>query len=149
LEAHVDNDRVRDFFNAYQATANKLDVDALETFFADACLGAAPGFAGCTTDRVALRTALEGVVAFYRSVDRDVQLLDVETQTLGAYHALATVQWTASFPGVAAPIPFKVSYLLQRREEEDLAHDGVRIIAFISHEDEAAMLREHGIMPPE
>ena len=66
---------------------------------------------------------------------------------MGAYHALATVQWTASFPAVAAPIPFEVSYVLQRREDDRSAHDGMRIVAFVSHEDEAAMLREHGITP--
>jgi hypothetical protein len=143
----VDDRQVRGFFAAYEAAANTLDADALEPFFADACLGAAPGAVACTPDRAALRAAVDGLVNFYRSVDRGpVHAVGVRAQPLGAYHALATVQWTASFPGVAAPIPFEVSYLLQR-EDNPQVPGGIRIVAFVSHEDEAAMLREHGIMP--
>jgi hypothetical protein len=140
----VDPEDLRAFFDSYESAANALDAEALETFFADACLGAAPGFTACTTDRAALRTALEGLVGFYRSLDRGVHVVDVETHQLGAYHALATVQWTASFPEVSAPIPFEVSYLVQRRDDDDAPHS-MRIVAFVSHEDEAAMLRQHGI----
>jgi hypothetical protein len=141
---------VRSFFDAYEAAANELDAERIERFFADTCMAAAPGFVACTPDRDALRAALSGMVESYRAIERgDVRVVDIDALALGAYHVLATVQWTASFPAVAAPIPFEISYLLQRREDDAAAQDGMRIIGFVSHTDERALMQEHGILPPQ
>jgi hypothetical protein len=134
---------VQTFFADYQRIANSLDVNALAACFTDASLGASPGFVACITDRTQLHAAVESLVAFYRGLSRGVQVTGLDEHPLGEFHTLVTVGWTATFPQAAEPIPFEVSYLLQRPTP-----DGTyRIVAFVSHEDEQSLMRAHGIAP--
>ena len=57
---------------------------------------------------------------------------------MGDAFVLATVGWTTSFPGVTDPVAFSVSYLVQRS-------DPMRIVAFVSHEDEQQLLAQLGV----
>lgn len=82
---------------------------------------------------------LEGAAGHYRDKGRVARLISLDEQPLGTDRTLVTVGWTAAFPPASEPIPFEISYRLQRRA-------GVlRIIAFVSHEDEAALIRAHGL----
>lgn len=134
----------RAFFAAYEIAVTSTDAQQVSEFYAVPCLAASPGFAGAATTHEELLSHLGGVRDFYSQIERGpTRVVDVTEQDLGAYHVFATVQWTAEFANVAAPIPFEVSYLLQR----DGADGPLKILAFASHEDERALLVQHGLLP--
>jgi hypothetical protein len=132
----------RRFFEAYAEAGNALDADRLATFYGQTCLAAAPGFAAATTDAAQLRAALNNVVEFYRGIGRgETRVESLAEQSLGEHHSLVTVGWSTVFPQAGPDrIPFDVSYLIQRNDEW-------KIIAFVSHEDERAILQERGLLP--
>lgn len=135
----VASEEMRAFFEAYNTASNALEADGLARFFGDVCLAAAPGFAAATTSLQELRDVLGPLVEFYRGIERGpVHLASIEEQSLGAAHALVTVGWTTTFPRVAGPVVFTISYLVQRG-------DPPHIIGFVSHDDERAMLTALGI----
>lgn len=130
---------LRRFFEDYARAASSDDPLAPERFFADACMAAAPGFAACTPDRERLRDALTNLSAYYARIGRGpLRLEGLDETDLGDRFTLATAHWSTTLGSDPDEVRFTVSYLVERA-------DPPRVVCFVAHEDERAILAQHGI----
>ena len=134
---------IKHLFDEYAAGYNRLDAAAIPAFYAEWAMAAAPNFVGCTQNNEALLAAIEQAYAFYQSIGMcSAEILALDETTLDERYSLVRVQWATKFQRTGdEPITFAISYLVWR------SSDGPRIILFISHEDELAVMRAKGLIP--
>jgi hypothetical protein len=131
-----------DLFAAYEQAFTNLDVEASMRLFAECCIAAAPQFVGCTKGESELREALTQLYAFYQQIGlTSAHIQNLTEIPLDPHYTLAKVTWSARFRKQAQePISFDVSYMVRTSEPMP------QIILFISHQDERAVLAEHGLL---
>lgn len=140
---------IEEFFAGYAEAFNRslgetVDTAGIRRHFSSCFVGAGPQGVRCGQNDEQFAEALETGYAFYRSIGtRAMAVRGVTTVPVDALHTLARVAYRASYvkpDGDPLEIDFEVSYLLAAREET------YEIFAFVTG-DEAALYREHGLLP--
>lgn len=136
--------QLTEFFDTYQEGANTFDPDTIRAGAAEVRLGVTPSEVSALTWADDYR---ERIAARHRwLLDRGYKpgrVTSVETVPIDERHALANTTWESLYEriyGDEVAIEFHVSYLL--REEPD----GLKVLVYISHEDETQLLAEHGLL---
>jgi len=131
------------FFADYARGFSQLDPEPIAGFYSECVIAANPVFLGCTQNADELREALTRAYAFYKTIGMEsARLLGRADTVLDPLHVLARVQWAAYFRKTGdEPVTFEISYLVR------LANETPKIILFISHEDEQALMKAKGLLP--
>jgi hypothetical protein len=136
------SDDVARLFAGYERAFDALDVEAIVGLYGDCCIAAAPHFVACTKGAEELRAAVTQAFATYRQIGMvSARLVSLAETALDDYYSLAKVRWGARFQKTGDElITFEDTYLVHR--------DGpaLKIILFISHADEQAVMREKGLI---
>ncbi len=130
-------------FTTYAHAFSTLDAEAVLDVFADCCIAAAPQFVGCTKSQEELRSAVTQLYEFYANIGLEAAKLVTLTETpLDDHYSLVKVEWATYFRQLGnEPLTFEVTYIIQTSAETP------KIILFISHGDEQAVMRENGLLP--
>lgn len=133
------------FFEAYEEGANTFDPDLVVSHFTSAFLAADPNGVACLANDHAFRKAIPERRAFMAGIGfRSAKILGIEPTPLDPRYMLAKVHWLMVFePKKGTPKEFRffITYLLF-----DDGH-GLKVAAYVSHEDEAKTMREGGLIP--
>ena len=85
----------------------------------------------------------EEAAGFYRSIgQKSARIISKEVIHISNEYCLVTVHWSVIFEKTGEqPVEFDVSYLVQEIQDE------MKIILFISHEDEMEAMKKLGLKP--
>jgi hypothetical protein len=140
--------RVSDFFKRY---ADAIDSEASETIiesYFDTYIAADPITVIAIANDAEYRRAIEeraGVM--HEQLGFRDATIDVESvRELAPMHFIADTRWTMRFePPQRDPITstFKISYVVR------VESDTIKILMYVSHENEEAVMRRDGVIPAE
>lgn len=143
--------RLREFFAAYEARTNKaladppeVDVDATVSAFADCFVEANPKGVQCGQNGDEFREAVGKGFEFYRSLGtKQMKIVSLAVTPLDELHAMAKVHWESFYrrkDGREERIEFDVIYFVQ------VIGDAPRIFAYITGDEQKAY-EEKGLTP--
>jgi hypothetical protein len=144
----MDEPQVRAFFDRYadvfeRGLAGTAGMDEAAALYAPAFVAASPAGVHAGTNDASLRQVMAQGYERYRAMGtRAMRLREVRLDPIDDLHGVAHVAWTATYArddGPDVAIDFEVHYLLQERDGE------LKVFGWVSG-DEAATLREHGIL---
>lgn len=133
-------DRYEDLTNA--ALAGQPDMAAIDDLYDDAFIGSSPAGVRAGQKDKEFETALAAGFAHNRQIGaRRMKVLDVRIEPIDAIHALAHVNWRATYDtdGTQQAIDFTNVYLTRVKNGQ------ARVFGWITG-DESAELRKHGII---
>ena len=138
--------RVVELFGRYERAFNSAlagdgDLDEVAGLYANVFISAVPAgiFAGTNDDK--LREAMKAGFERYRAIGTQrMEVKDVRVAPINPQHALAFVDWLATYDkvGEEVAIPFTNAYFVR------LQDDGAKVFGWVTG-DEEAELRKHGI----
>lgn len=133
---------VLDFFRKYARLSTGQEPDLLARLYDDSFLVAAPRGAVAFRNDSALLQWLRQVSEFnVRSGLTSMTPEKADEMPISKDYTLANVHWAATFKKTGTtPIRFVISYLLRRVD------DGLKVIGYISHDDQEGTMREHGLL---
>ena len=131
------------FFDGYAKAFSRLDPEPVAGLYAECAIAAGPAYLGCTKNADELRAALTRAYSFYKKIGMEsVKILGRADTAINPLHVLARVHWAAFFRKMGdEPVTFEVSYLVR------LVDETPKILLFISHEDEEALIKAKGLLP--
>jgi hypothetical protein len=129
------------FFDKYIELSQGKDLNALAACYAEHFIAAGPkGIMAFSNDEKFMEW-LKRVQEFNRqSGMQGMKSIKIVTTPVGEAYSMSTVTWSVEFPGKSEePILFDISY--------SLFHQGgnYKIVLFISHEDQEALMKEKGV----
>lgn len=141
------SDHVQRFFERYEEGANSFEETVVLEGLAPEFMGADPNGAQVFELNDEFRKAIPARKEFFRSIGfRSAHILGVEQSQLSSDYILAKVRWEMFFErdGQANEFRFLVSYVLRDAGGSDL-----KVVFYVSHDDEQRVMREAGLIPPE
>lgn len=138
---------VADLFDRYEQETNAAlvgepDLDAINALYDDAFIAASPAGVMTGAKGEAFTNAMTAGFAHYREIGtREMKVKNIQVEPIDALHALARVDWRASYDvgGARKDIDFTNVYLTR------LADGRATVFGWITG-DETAALRKHGIV---
>jgi hypothetical protein len=144
----MDEPRVRAFFDRYanvfeRGLSGAAGMEEAAALYAPAFVAASPAGVQAGTNDASLQQAMAQGYERYRALGtKAMRVRDVRLTPIDDLHGVAHVAWTATYARAGRPdvaIDFEVHYLVQERDDE------LAVFGWVSG-DEAAALREHGIV---
>lgn len=147
MESLSMQDEVKDLFNRYEkltneALADQPDLDALGNLYTDEFIASAPGGVRIGAKDGEFEKMLISGFAYNREIGAQrMDVTKVKVEPIDALHALASVQWRATYDvgEATATLEFTNAYLV-RVESGD-----AKVFGWITG-DEQSELRENGII---
>jgi hypothetical protein len=135
------NPKLELLFAEYEKAFASLDIKRNAALYADTFLSAGPQGVIAQSKEEFIRLA-DQAAAFYKSVGQKAgKIISMRETPISNEYTMVTVHWGAQFEKTGDRwIEFDVSYFVQLNLPEP------RIIMFIAHEDEAAAMKELGLM---
>jgi hypothetical protein len=129
-------------FDEYEIAFDRLDVASIAKNYADTFMSAGPKGAAAMDKKEFFQKSAE-VGNFYKSIgQKEGKIISKEVLHISNEYCLVTVHWAATFEKTGDEwIQFDVSYLVSEINDE------MKIILFISHEDEEEALKKLGLLP--
>lgn len=139
----MDNQRLEQLFQRYEQASDKLNLETIAEFYPDYFLSAGPKGTIAQGKADFVKKAPQAA-DFYRSIGwNSARIISKKIIPISNEYCLITAHWGVTFKKTGdRMIEFDVSYLVQATGEE------LRIILFISHEDEEETMKELGLQPP-
>ncbi len=136
-------DRLATFFRQYAATSMGAAPEELAACYDSSFVAAGPEGGAAFQNDEAFRRWLQQVHDFNeRAGMTALEVVAVRETPVSEAYVLATVRWGARFRTTGDErIEFEISYLLR------LDGDAFRVAAYVSHEDQEAAMRAHGLVP--
>jgi hypothetical protein len=131
-----------DFFRQYAVTSLGAEPERLAAFYDQSFLAAGPGGGAAFSND-------EGFLAWLRQVHEfnlksgmtSLEVVATRDTPISDEYKLVTVRWGALFRKTGEErIQFEISYILHLNDE------GPRIAAYISHEDQEAVMSSRGLL---
>ena len=128
-------------FEEYEKSFNDLDFGSISKIYTDNFISAGPKGTVSQSKQEFLYKA-EEASNFYKSVgQKEAKIISKEIIHISNEYCLVTVHWGARFDKTGEEwIMFDVSYIVQEIEDE------MKIMLFISHEDEMEAMRKHQLL---
>jgi hypothetical protein len=136
--------RLEEFFNRYAAATLAGDVETIANSYFDTYIEASPTEASAYKVDVGYRKALAEKSATMKKIG--LAKLDIELQSSREFapsHYMVRAQCRMQFqPAGKKPVisTFLISYMVR------IATDQPKILAYVSHEDEQAVMRRDGLL---
>ncbi len=139
---------VRNLFERYarcfnQALAGDVDMNEVTSLYAPEFIGAAPaGVKAGKNDDSFKQTLVQGYARYRAIGTKAMRIREVRLSPIDDRHCLAHVGWTATYARKDRPdvdIDFDVHYFVQ------IPNGAPKVFGWVSG-DEAALLRQHGIV---
>lgn len=132
-----------ELFNDYAAVSLGPEPENLARFYAPSFLAAGPKGSATFDNDDAFLAWLRQVHDFNaQSGMTAMEAVGVDETPMGDDFVMATVRWASRFRQTGdEPIEFEISYVLH------LTDAGARIVAYISHEDQEAVMTQRGLLP--
>lgn len=129
-------------FEDYEIAFDRLDVASIAKNYADTFMSAGPK-GTIAQDKKEFIQKAEEASGFYKSIgQKEAKILSKEVIHISNEYCLVTVHWATTFEKTGDEwIQFDVSYLVSEINEE------MKIILFISHEDEEEAMKKLGLLP--
>lgn len=129
------------FFRRYANASTSDTPEDLARFYDESFLAAAPAGAAAFKNDDGFLEWLRQVHAFNQQTGLTaIEVEGVSNRPLGDHYVMADVEWSATYRAAPAPIRFTISYLLR------LTEGGPMVVAYVSHDDQDAVMREHGLL---
>jgi hypothetical protein len=132
---------IKQFFDQYNELSQGKDLKTLADCYAEHFIAAGPkGLMAFSNDEKFMEW-LKTVQEFnQQSGMQSMKPIKIVTTSMGEAYSMATVTWSVSFPAKSeAPVLFDISYSLFHQGES------YKIVLFISHEDQEALMKEKGV----
>ena len=135
------DDKLREFFRRYALASLGPEPEKVADCYETSFLAAGPKGGAAFRNDNAFLSWLREVHAFNaRTGMTSMTAGEIDEMPVGGGYTLATVEWAATFQRRAAPIRFRISYLLRWSDE------GPKVAAYISHEDQEDAMRANGLL---
>ncbi|MBZ4191898.1 hypothetical protein [Niabella beijingensis] len=133
---------LRAFFENYAAANDKNDLSLLTTMYAADFIAAGPeGHAVFKNDESFLEWLQQLQQQQLRSGLQQLRILRFAEARISDSYSQVSITWGAVFEKTGEePVPFDITYYVH------LSREGPRIIMYISHEDEAVLRKEKGLL---
>lgn len=133
---------LREFFRRYATLSLGSDPEKLAELYDQSFLAAGPKGGAAFRNDEAFLDWLRQVHDFnVKSGMASIAAEEIDEIRISADYILVTVKWAARFQKSGdAPIRFTISYLLRQ------ADNGYKVAAYVSHEDQEAAMRAHGLL---
>ena len=130
------------FFADYGASALSGDPDQVARFYAPAFVTAGPAGSAVHQNDDGFRDWLRQVFAANEATGMTaMEVLAVEEAPISDAHTLITVEWGARFARTGDEvIAFRIAYLVELLGEQPA------ILAYVSHEDQAELMKAKGLI---
>jgi hypothetical protein len=131
-----------DFFTAYGRASLDNDTGIIANCYAENFMVAGPSGSMAFKNDEKFTQWLKDMFEFNRKVGmQEMKVLKVETSPVGEFYTRALVRWGAVFSkNTDEIIEFEITYILHH------VNDELKIIMYISHENEEDVLKEKGII---
>jgi hypothetical protein len=138
-----DRSPLADFFRRYATASMGAEPEKLAAFYDASFLAAGPRGGAAFQNDEAFRDWLRQVHAFNLQTGMAaLEVLGVREMPISSEYTLATVRWGARFRATGDElIEFEISYVLR------LVDGSYNVAAYISHEDQEAVMKDHGLLP--
>lgn len=132
-----------DFFTAYGRASLSNDTSIIARCYAENFIAAGPSGSMTYKNDEKFSQWLEDMFKFNRKVGmQEMKVIKVETSPIGQYYTRALVRWGAVYSkNIDETIEFEITYILYH------VNDELKIIMYVSHENEEDVLKEKGIIP--
>ena len=129
-------------FENYEQDFNNLDFRRIALNYPESFISAGPK-GSIAQGRAEFEEKAEEAAGFYRSIgQKSARIISKEVIHISNEYCLVTVHWSVIFEKTGEqPVEFDVSYLVQEIQDE------MKIILFISHEDEFETMKKLGLQP--
>ena len=129
-------------FKQYEAAFDKLDLKTITGYYADTFISAGPK-GTISRSKKEFEESAEQAASFYRSVgQKSARIVSKRVMPICNDYSTVVVRWGVTFEKTGSrQIEFDVSYIIQ-----EIGNDP-KIILFISHEDEEAVMKKLGLQP--
>ena len=129
-------------FENYEQDFNNLDFRRIALNYPESFISAGPK-GSIAQGRTEFEEKAEEAAGFYRSIgQKSARIISKEVIHISNEYCLVTVHWSVIFEKTGEqPVEFDVSYLVQEIQDE------MKIILFISHEDEMEAMKKLGLKP--
>lgn len=136
---------IRDHFDRYASASSSGDVEAIAAAYAETYVEASPGSVTAHTVDATYRKAL---VERFELLNQQLGFagVDIEIASITEFapsHYIVEARWHMRFdPAGKSPVTsaFSISYVVRLEE------DRPKILAYVSHEDEEAVMRRDGVI---
>ena len=130
------------FFTAYAEAGNNPDVEVIAGFYAKDFIIASPKGSGSYKNDAQFREWLKQVQAFNKEAGMESMKVKAAKEiAICEEYTMVKVTWSATFRKMPdEPAVFDISYIVQ-------TGDCPKILMYISHEDQEAVMQEKGLMP--
>ncbi|MGF6847030.1 hypothetical protein QFZ51_002265 [Chitinophaga sp. W3I9] len=131
-----------DFFTTYGRASLGNDTSIIASCYAENFMAAGPSGSMTFKNDEKFTQWLEEMFKFNHKVGmQEMKVIKVETSPMGKYYTRALVRWGAVFSkNPEEVIEFEITYILHH------LNDALKIIMYISHENEEDVLKEKGII---
>lgn len=138
----MDSTKLDRLFADYEKAFDRLDLAAIARQFADTFISAGPK-GTIAQNKKEFEEKAAGAAAFYKSIgQKEARILSKKVHPISNEYAMVTVHWAVKFEKTGEQvIEFDVSYIVQE------TNDMMKIILFISHEDEEEAMKKLGLQP--
>ncbi|SKC99272.1 hypothetical protein SAMN05660461_1429 [Chitinophaga ginsengisegetis] len=132
-----------DFFTAYGRASLANDAEIIANCYAENFMAAGPSGNMTFKNDEKFTQWLEEMFKFNRKIGmQEMKVIKVETSPMGEYYTRALVRWGAVYSkNTSEIIEFEITYILYH------VNDALKIIMYVSHENEEDVLKEKGIIP--
>jgi ketosteroid isomerase-like protein len=134
---------LRPFFQAFEAAAAAVDVDALARLYAPAILVAGPGGSQVVKSADLLLAIPKRRQMFEAAGWRGTTLAGLREERLDDRYTLARTEWRFQFAardGASSELTLPATYIVDRSDGEP------RIVVYVMHHDIARVLKERGLL---
>jgi ketosteroid isomerase-like protein len=138
----MDSSKLDRLFADYEKSFDRLDLAAIARLYADTFISAGPKGTIAQNKKEFEEKAREAA-AFYKSIgQKEARILSKKVHPISNEYAMVTVHWAVKFEKTGDRlIEFDVSYIVQQTD------DKMKILLFISHEDEEEAMKKLGLQP--
>lgn len=129
-------------FREYEHAADRLDMEAIAKHYDDTFISAGPK-GTIAQDKNEFMSKARQASEMYRSIGQtSAKILSKKITPISDEYAMVTVHWGMTFQKTGNRIiEFDVSYIVRQIGDE------MKVILFITHQDEAEAMRELGLKP--
>jgi ketosteroid isomerase-like protein len=129
-------------FAGYEKAFDALDIEKQVDFFAETFISAGPRGTIAQGRDEFMKMSRE-VAGYYRSVGQTgAKILSMKETAISGEYSFVTVHWGATFRKLGdKPVEFDVTYVIQKTDPAK-----PRIIMFVTHQDEEAVMKELGLL---
>jgi len=133
---------IKNFFENYASVSMKSEPDLHADFYADDFIAAGPSGSAVYKNDAQFIEWLKRIYDFNKTTGMEsIAAISVHDNPISGQYSLASVEWGAKYKKTGEElINFEITYLLQFLENR------IKIIAYISHEDQEKVMKERGIL---